>query len=421
MESGLFAPPAAAAGEVFASMLEKQRERAVLHSDLNSFFASVECMLDPRLSDYAVAVCGSTEERHGIVLAKNQRAKRAGVKTGQTTGEAQAQCPGLVTVSPHYGEYEKVSRQVRKIYESYTDLVEGFGIDECWLDVTGSTGLFGSPAKIADEIRARVLREVGVTVSVGVSFTKSFAKLGSDLRKPDAVTEIPYESFREKIWGLPADALIGVGRSSRRALWLSGIRTIGDIALRPPEYLDSSLGKCGRSIWLCANGLDISPVLPADAEIPPKSVGHGSTEKRDLRRPEEIERELIFLSQDVGTRLRRHRLAARCCTLSVRDSTLECFDRSRHLPSPTQSASRLAAVCYSLFMREYGDRPFAVRTLTLRASDLVPDSTPSQLDIFSLCDEEKSAREARADLTADSLRERYGAGIILPAACFLPL
>ena len=228
--------------------------RTILHCDMNNFYASVECFLDPKLKPFPVAVCGDVEERHGIVLAKNYKAKGDGVSTGEAIWQAKQKCPGLVVVPPHYEEYMKFSKAAREIYEHYTDQVEPFGMDECWLDVTGSTRIMGNGEKIANEIRERIKFELGLTISAGVSFNKIFAKLGSDMKKPDAVTVIPQDNFKNIVWNLPASDMLGVGRATERKLASSGIRTIGQIAEFPCEYLQRKLGKCGVDLWRFANG-----------------------------------------------------------------------------------------------------------------------------------------------------------------------
>ncbi|EKC56817.1 Nucleotidyltransferase/DNA polymerase involved in DNA repair, partial [human gut metagenome] len=228
--------------------------------DMNNFYASVECMLNPALKEYPVAVCGSVEERHGIVLAKNYKAKAFDVKTGDTVWQAQQKCRDLVIVPPHYEEYIKYSKLARSVYERYTDQVEPYGMDECWLDITGTGSLFGSPVEVANKIRETIKFELGLTISVGVSFNKIFAKLGSDMKKPDAVTVIPKDTFREKIWKLPSADLLGVGRATQRTLDSYGIRTIGALAQTDPEFLRSVLEKNGVALWNYANGNDLSLV-----------------------------------------------------------------------------------------------------------------------------------------------------------------
>lgn len=262
--------------------------RSILHCDMNNFYASVECMLDPALKKYPIAVCGSVEERHGIVLAKNYKAKAFDVKTGDAVWQAKQKCKDLVVVPPHYEEYIKYSKLARSVYERYTDQVEPYGMDECWLDISGTGSLFGSPEKVANEIRETMKFELGLTISVGVSFNKIFAKLGSDMKKPDAVTVIPKDTFREKIWGLPAADLLGVGRATQRVLDSYCIRTIGDLANNDPEFLRRRLGKNGVVLWNYANGNDLSLVAKKDFVSPIKSVGHGITTVADLEKPEQV-------------------------------------------------------------------------------------------------------------------------------------
>lgn len=251
--------------------------RNVLHCDMNNYYASVECLLDPHLKKFPIAVCGSVEERHGIVLAKNYKAKDYGVQTGDAVWIAKQKCSGLVIVSPHYDEYIKYSKLARSIYGRYTDQVEPYGMDECWLDVSGTEAIRGSARKIADEMREVIKFELGLTISVGVSYNKVFAKLGSDMKKPDAVTEIAQESFRDVIWNLPASDLLGVGRATKKVLDSYFIRTIGDLAKTEPDFLKRRFGKNGITLWRFANGLDNSPVMKQDFVAPIKSVGHGIT------------------------------------------------------------------------------------------------------------------------------------------------
>ena len=259
--------------------------RAILHSDLNSFYASVEMMLDPRLKGKAVAVCGATEDRHGIVLAKSELAKKAGVKTGMVNWETKQKCKDLILVPPQYDQYLKYSKLTRAIYNRYTDMVEPFGMDECWIDVTQS-GVYGSPMEIAEEIRQSVREEIGMTVSVGVSFNKIFAKLGSDMKKPDAITEITQENFREKVWPLHCSEMIYCGQATTRKLENYGYHTIGDVAQADPAFLKRLLGINGVALWQFAAGQDMSRVAHKDYVSPIKSVGHGITCVADLENEE---------------------------------------------------------------------------------------------------------------------------------------
>jgi len=395
------------------NMLASAGDRVILHADLNNFFASVECMKDASLSRLPVAVCGSAEQRHGIVLAKNQIAKSFGVKTGETIGEARVKCPSLKILEPHYEEYVNYSNRTRDIYKRYTDRIEAFGIDECWLDVTGSTSLFGDGSAIADDLRETVKKELSLTVSVGVSFNKVFAKLGSDMKKPDGTTCIPKASFKDVIWRLPASDLLGIGRATRKKLWFYGIRTIGDIASAPPEYMTTWFGKCGWYMWVAANGLDTSPVLHMDYSPKIKSIGHGNTGKKDIEDNIEADNTISLLSADVGKRLRAAGLCARGVSVAVRDSSLAVCEYQGRLPRPTQSSLVIANTAYDIFRANYGwEKP--VRSLTVRAINLIDDRAPRQMDIFELEGEEnKSIRLYEA---VDSIRERFGDAAILPAS-----
>ncbi|MBE6640051.1 MAG: DNA polymerase IV [Ruminococcaceae bacterium] len=386
--------------------------RTVLHSDLNNFFASVEIARDPSLAPYPVAVCGSIEERHGIVLAKNQIAKKFGVKTGETIGNALGKCPQLKMVEPHYDDYEEISNRVRKIYMEYTDLVESFGIDECWLDVTGSSYLFGSGTEIADRLRREIFRQENITVSVGVSFCKVFAKLGSDMKKPNAVTVIPHNGFREKIWGLPVGEMLGVGPATEKKLLERSVRTIGQLANTSPRLLDSYFGKVGRMLWAYANGLDASPVHPVGYQSEVKSVGHGATPSADMVKDEEVESMLVSLAIDVGHKLRRYGLRAAGVAVAVRDTALCVREFQARMPRPTQSAIVLAEEAFKLYCRSH-DRQRPLRSITVRAIDLAPKDAPRQLDIFEPSEEEdKTIRLCEA---MDDIRERFGRHSIVPA------
>ena len=390
-------------------------ERAILHIDMNNFYASVECMLNPELKPYPVAVCGSQEERHGIVLAKNCAAKAKGVRTGEAIWQAREKCPDLVIVPPHYEQYMRFSKLAREIYGRYTDLVEPFGMDEVWLDLTGSQRVMGTPLQMAEEIKETVKYELGLTVSIGVSFNKIFAKLGSDMKKPDAITVIPKETFREQIWNLPASDMLGVGRATEKKLSSMGIQTIGEIARSPADFFRRMFGKCGVDLWRFANGLDASPVTVRDIEAPDKSVGHGMTAVRDLETPAEVWTFILELCQDIGHRLYVFNKKATGVALAVRDNRLFTKQWQCGLPFPTQSPSRIAKAAFSLFTRGYEWKQ-PVRSLTVQAINLTSLDTPCQLDLFT--DPVKVAKEESLDRTIEELRSRFGKKIIR-SACLL--
>ena len=379
--------------------------RDILHSDMNSFYYSVEAMLDPSLRDKAVAVCGSVEERHGIILAKSQLAKQAGVRTGMALWEARQLCPKLISVPPQYDQYLKYSRLAREIYARYTDLIEPYGMDEVWCDVTDCTRPYGSARALAESIRRSIREELGITVSIGVSFDKVFAKLGSDMKKPDAITEITPDNFRETVWPLPASELIYVGPATTAKLLRYGIRTIGELAAAPPEALRRWFGVNGLKLWHYANGTDDSRVCHKEFVSPVKSIGHGITCVCDLHTEEEVWKVVLELAQDVGHRLRVHELAARGVELSVRGGDLSGVQFQCRLPFRTQLPSELARYGFRLFRERYRWQT-DVRAVCIRAIDLTPQSEEEQLSLF--VDTEKRDRLARIQDSVEEIRERFG-------------
>jgi len=380
-------------------------ERAILHSDLNAFYASVEMMLDPSLRGKAVAVCGSTEDRHGIVLAKSDLAKKAGVKTGMVNWEARQLCRDLIVVPPQYDQYLKYSKLTQSIYQRYTDMIEPFGMDECWLDVTGSQAMCGDAMTIAESIRRTVREELGLTVSIGVSFNKIFAKLGSDLKKPDAITQIQRSDFKEKIWPLDCSEMIYCGRATTAKLAKYGIHTIGEVAATDPTFLKRLLGVNGVALWNYANGTDTSRVMHKDFISPVKSIGHGITCVADLENEDEVHRVILALSQDIGHRLRVHELSARGVQIFVRGNDLLGSQFQCKLPFTTQLPSEIAGAAFRVFQERYrwGSK---VRAVTVRAIDLVPQNSPNQLSIF--VDAEKLDRRERLQDAIEELRGRFG-------------
>ena len=379
--------------------------RAILHSDLNSFYASVEMMLDPKLRGKAVAVCGSTEERHGIVLAKSELAKKAGVKTGMANWEARKACKDLIVVPPQYEQYLKYSKLTQAIYQRYTDLIEPFGMDECWLDVSGSQMICGDAMTVAEDIRTATREELGLTVSIGVSFNKIFAKLGSDMKKPDAITEITQENFKEKVWPLPASDLIYVGPATTRKLASYGVTTIGELAALDPAFLKRLLGVNGVALWTFANGADQSRVMHKDFVSPVKSIGHGITCVSDLLNEEEVWKVILELSQDVGHRLRVHGLSARTVQVFVRGDNLFGSQFQCKLPFKTQLPSEIAAMAFKDFKEHYkwGTK---VRSVTVRAIELVPKDQPEQLTLF--VDHSQREKRERLQEAIEEIRGRYG-------------
>lgn len=383
-------------------------QRVILHSDMNSFYASVETMLNPSLKGKAVAVCGSTENRHGIVLAKSILAKKAGVKTGMVNHEAAELCKDLIMVAPHYEEYLKYSRCAHKIYLQYTNLVEPYGMDECWLDVSCSQRL-GTGEEIADKIRNEIKSELGLTVSIGVSFNKIFAKLGSDMKKPDAVTVINEENFKQKVWPLDASELLYIGPSTRIKLKKYGIVTVGDVAAADPQFLKSLIGINGLKMWNYANGTDRSAVKPYEETVPIKSIGHGITCSGDLENKEEIFRVIHELTQDIGKKLKENDLRACGVQVSLRKDDLEYENFQQATRYPVQLPSELAGTAMGILSKELNGQK-KIRAVTIRAINLIPDKESWQINIWS--DYAGAARREGLQSTIESLRDRFGKKIL---------
>ena len=384
-------------------------ERVILHCDANAFYASVECLYTPSIRHRPVAVCGSVEERHGIVLTKNQIAKQFGVQTGEAIWQARQKCPDLICVPPDYGLYIRFSKRMRRIYEEYSDRVESFGLDEAWIDLSNPGLTIRDGERIAHEIRLRVKRELGITVSVGVSFNKIFAKLGSDMKKPDAVTVIPADSFREKVWPLPVGDLLFVGPATRRKLADMNVRTIGDLARFDAECLRGRLGKPGLVLKAYAAGLDRSPVMPADARMAIQSVGNSATPPHDLQTPADARCLCYLLAESVAARLRQEGLRARCVSLSVRSAELVTRSCQQTLPRATNLTGEIAQAAVQLFDGRFAGG-FPYRSAGLSCSVLTPDDAPVQLDFLG--DEARRIKTERLESAIDGLRRRFGHQIV---------
>ncbi len=379
--------------------------RAILHSDLNNFYASVETLKNPALKDVPLAVCGSVEDRHGIVLAKNQLAKSFGVKTGEVLWQAKKKCKNLQTVTADHHSYEVISKEVRKIYERFTDYIEPFGIDECWLDVTDSQKIFGTGEEIAEKIRNAVKNEIGITVSVGVSFNKIFAKLGSDIKKPDAVTVITPENYKQMVWKLPAEDLLFVGKSTKAKLNSIGIHTIGDIALSSENVLTKLLGVWGSTLYKYANGLDESPV-DKHREDDTKSISNSLTDYKDLMNFDEVKTLLLLLSESVASRLRESGLGkAKTVKISVTDNELNYYGKQVKLLRPTSSAMEIAKASYDLFESLYKwERP--VRGAGVAVCDFTLGLEQLSLDLGGGPD--KHDKFDKLESAVDGIRKKYG-------------
>ena len=384
-------------------------DRVILHCDLNCFFASVELLRYPALRDVPVAVCGDPESRHGIVLAKNEAAKQLGVKTAETIWQARQKAPHLITLPPHHGLYREYSQKVNAIYGQYTDLVEPFGIDESWLDVTGSLHLFGGDARqLADDIRARLRQEVGLTISVGVSFNKVFAKLGSDYKKPDATTVISRENWRDIVWPLPVGDLLFVGRAAQRTLGQYGVETIGQLAACKPEMLEQLMGKMGVQLYRYANGLDDAPVRPQHQREPVKSVGNSTTFPENLTRWEEIRSGLQLLSDSVAGRLRKEGLYCGGVAVAVKDAQFRTVSRQMRLGAPTHLMRDIFEAAQELTRRIW-KAPTPVRLLSVTAL-YITDSADSyqQLDLLAGDAPLRDQRQEQLESAMDTIRGKYG-------------
>ncbi len=380
--------------------------RVILHCDLNNFYASVECLYNPEIRDVPVAVCGSQDLRHGIVLAKNYHAKKNGIITGEAIWQARKKCHNLVVINPNYPLYLRVAREVREIYARYTNLIESFGIDECWIDVTESTKIYGSGLKIANEIRETIKDEMGITASIGVSFNKIFAKLGSDLKKPDAVTVINGENYKTLVWDLPVGELLYVGRSTKAKLNKVGIMKIGDLANCSPIFLRKLLGKWGEVLWTFANGMDDAEVTSLGYESIIKGIGNSMTTARDLLNNEDVKITFVVLSESVAERLRRHNFKAKTLQIYIRDNELASFERQAKLSECTNIAREIITKAMELFQANwFWEKP--IRSLGVRATDLVTADGYMQISLFDES-EIRRAKHQQVENCVDCIRERFG-------------
>ena len=388
-------------------------QRVIFHCDLNCFFASVELLDKPALWEVPVAVCGDPKSRHGIILAKNEPAKKRGVQTAETVWQAKKKCPVLVLLPPHHELYEVYSRRVNEIYGRFTDLVEPFGIDESWLDVTGSLHLFGGDARaLADRIRETVKAETGLTVSVGVSFNKVFAKLGSDLKKPDATTVISPEGWRDIVWPLPVGDMLFAGRSTQRVLGQYGIETIGQLAACPEAMAEQLLGKMGGQLWRYANGLDNSPVRPGHQHEPVKSVGNGTTFPADLVRWEQIRQGLAPLCDSVATRLRKQGLYAGGVSVALKGADFKTVSRQTRLDEPTHLMRDIWETAQTL-ARQIWKAPTPIRAMTVTALYVTEDGQAyRQMDLLGQSSAARSEKQEKLESAVDAIREKYGSGAI---------
>ncbi len=381
-------------------------DRVILHCDMNNFYASVELLSRPDLKDVPVAVCGDPEGRHGIILAKNQLAKAAGVVTAETVWQAKKKCPGLQFVRPHHDKYKEFSDRINKIYLEYTDMVEPFSIDESWLDVTASQKLFGSGRQIGDIIRNRIKSELGLTLSVGVSYNKIFAKMGSEYKKPDATTEITRENFKDMLWSKPAGELFFVGFATAEKLKNLNIHTIGDLALANPKALEALLGKQGALLHSYACGMDDSPVCLYNQREKIKSVGNGITFRRNLAGLEDITTALTGLSDTVASRLRKYQMKCFGVKVDIKDPAFKTISRQKQLLVPTNLAADLKKAALEIIKTSWRLSD-PIRLLTLTAINLTDETCEEQISLFDAPEESREKGES-IERTMDDIRKKFG-------------
>jgi len=373
---------------------------------MNGFFASVELLDRPDLADKPMAVCGNPDNRHGIILAKNELAKKYGIVTAETLWSAKKKCRELQTVRPHHDKYAYYSSLINKIYQRYTDMVEPFSIDESWLDVTGSRMLFGGGARIADEIRRTVADELKLTLSVGVSYNKILSKMGSEHKKPDATIVITRENFKEILWPKPASELFFVGESTAEALGRIGILTIGDLACANPDALTSLLGKHGLLIHDYANGIDDSPVLRSLERQKIKSVGNSITFNRDLKSAAEVKTALISLSDTVAVRLRKYGMKACGIKIDIKDPEFKTISRQKQLEAATDLVEEISRISFDIVKENWNFKD-PIRLLTVTGINLIIGEPEEQMSIFAPFDDRRE-KAKKIESAMDSIREKYG-------------
>jgi len=379
--------------------------RFILHSDLNNFYASVECLLNPKIRKDAVLVVGDQEKRHGVVLAKNYVAKSFGVRTGETVYEAETKIAGkakVTKITARLSVYQKISKKIKQVYLKYTDNVESFGIDESWLDISKNAKDYTEAMQIAEMIRKEVKETFGLTVSIGVSFNKIFAKLGSDLRKPDAITLITRGNFKDRIWGLPANNLLYVGRATDKKLEKLNIKTIGDVAKADVTFLEKYFGVMGRRLWEFANGLDLSPVKHSSDKDEIKSIGNSTTCPKDLTTIEEVKTVIYTLSECVANRLKKENYYCKEIQIFIKDFELNSIERQMKLPYPTDTCNDIAKYSIELFEKSY-DLSTPIRAIGIRLKDF---SEVMQTNLLTT--NHQIAKSEQLDNIIGKIKKKYG-------------
>jgi len=380
-------------------------DRTILHCDCNGFYASVECVKNPQLKNVPMAVGGSSDARHGIILAKNELAKKYNIKTAETIWQAKRKCPELVIVPPHHELYDEYSKKVNNIYKEYTDLVEAFGIDESWLDVTNSRKLFGDGETIANTLRKRIKNELGITISVGVSFNKVFAKLGSDYKKPDATTVITRENFKEIVYPLPVCDLLFAGRKTAQILDKFNIKTIGDLANADKEFLNEKLGKAGEMLVEYARGEDEDEVKSIYDERELKSVGNGITFKHDLVGEEEIKQGIHIITEGVATRMKKYGLKCQIVRVQVKGTDFKTVSKQKLMETPTNLEKTIRELSYEL-LTEIWDIKKPIRAITITGARLFSSDGGVQMSFLE--EEKEDEKREILEKTIGNLRKKYG-------------
>lgn len=387
-------------------------DKVILHCDCNNFFASVEEKLAPELKNVPMAVAGDPENRHGIILAKNQLAKKYNIQTAEPIWQAKRKCPSLVCVPPHHNLYNEISKEINAIYLQYTDLVEPASIDESYLDVTNSLHLFNcTPGELADLLRQRIKQEKGITISVGVSFCKSFAKFGSDYKKPDATTVVSRENFEDLLYPLPVSQLLMSGRKTTEKLNSVGIKTIGQLAKSDVNKITALLGKAGLSLWKCANGFENEEVRSFYDPREIKSVGNSMTFRRDLVGEDEIKSGISLLSDMVASRLRADGLKGNVIQLGIKDPFFNTVQKQKTVSSYTYLQKEIFDVAFSL-AESVWNLNHPVRLLSVTVSGLInEDEEITQLNLFETSDNSLKKQET-IENTLDNIRKKFGTDTI---------
>lgn len=390
-------------------------KKVILHCDLNNFYASVECRKHPELKRQCVAVSGDVDNRHGIILAKNEHAKKYGIQTGETIWQAKQKCPQLVLIPPHFHEYLAISKQVKAVYHEYSDRVESFGLDEAWIDCTQSVHLFGSGVEIANALRKRMKAEFALTISVGVSFNKIYAKLGSDYQKPDATTYFSEENYQDKVFPLPVEMLLYVGKATQRKLAMMGIVKIGELACANRDLLVLRLGKMGALLQDFANGIDHSEVLLFDRSDKLKSIGNGITPKKDMLTLDMAVLVLYVLCDSIATRLRRAHKLGKCVRVMFRSATLLSFSRQASLADASNLCEEIVAVAIAITKKHYSFH-IALRSISVCVTQLVDEQSYHQLALFTQHDKIETIERCM-----DQIREKFGNDAIFRANLLLDI